>query len=652
MNKTQLKRWTSDDAAELYGIRTWGAGYFDVSPEGNVIVRPRAPRDDTAVNLIDVIEGLRARGLTMPMLLRFSDILDSQIAALNDGFANAMNEMGYQGAYRGVYPIKVNQQQQVIEEIVTFGQRYHHGLEAGSKAELIAALGYITDPEALLICNGYKDAEFVDLALYSRKLGVNTVLVIEMPGELDLVLERAQALRIQPVVGVRVKLTTQAGGRWSESGGERSVFGLTTTQIIRMVDRLRQCDMLDCFQLLHYHLGSQIPNIRHIRNAIAEACRFYVDLVAEGVPLSYLDVGGGLAVDYDGSHTNFPSSRNYTLSEYCADIIEAVMAVADEAGVAHPIIVSESGRAVVAYYSVLLFDVLDVTQYESADPVTELPATAHEHVHNLRSVGESLTVRNLQECFHDAMYYREEIQSLFLHGAVSLRERAFGERIFWGLMTRIAKEIPRMKYIPDELRGLDVLLSDVYHCNFSVFQSLPDSWAIEQLFPILPIHRLNEKPERQAVLADTTCDCDGKIDRFIGLHDIQQSLPVHNIRNGEDYHLGAFLVGAYQETLGDLHNMLGDTNVVTVRLDDDGDLQFSREIYGDSVADVLSYVEYEPKQLLARLRNTAERAVRAGRITARQRRDIVQAYEAGLRGYTYVEPSSTSGAGDGTDENS
>ncbi len=637
MNKKSLQRWTCDDAAELYGIRYWGGEYFAISENGEVMVYPHGRKEPVTINLMEVIAGLGARGSGMPVLLRFSDVLDSRVETLNESFNKAIKAGGYKGKYRGVYPVKVNQQQQVIDEITSFGKKYHHGLETGSKAELIAALAYLDDPEAYLICNGYKDEEFIDLALRAKAMGVQAVIVVEMPSELQLILERAAKLEIRPCIGVRVKLSTQAGGLWTESGGDRSVFGLNTAQIIDVVDELRRREMLDCLQLLHFHLGSQIPNIRHIRTAAAEACRFYVDLVREGAQMGILDIGGGLAVDYDGSNTNFPSSRNYTLGEYCADIIEEIMTVADEAGVAHPTLVSESGRATVAYYSVLVFNIMDVSRFESHGVPEVLPEGTHELLGNLLEVAKTVTTKNAQECYHDAVHYREEIRSLFMHDAISLRERAVAEQIFWNILTRIARAVSSRKYIPDELQGLDAILSDVYYGNFSVFQSLPDAWAIEQLFPIMPLHRLNEKPTRQAILADMTCDCDGKIDRFIDLHDVKHSLPLHEIREGEDYYLGAFLVGAYQETLGDLHNLLGDTNVVSIRVDEDGHIDYSREIAGDSVADVLSYVEYEPKEMIDRFKRTAEKAVRSGRITARQRRDIVQAFEDGLRGYTYFE---------------
>ena len=636
MKVEALTRWTVDDSAELYGIRNWGAGYFDISEKGEVVVLPKGKGSGTAISLMDIVSGLNARGMTMPVLLRFGDILASRVALLNNSFQKAMAEAGYRAPYRGVYPIKVNQQQQVVEEVVACGRPYHHGLEAGSKAELIAALAFIDDPEACVVCNGYKDEEFVDLALQELKMGIQTIIVLEMSSELELVLERAKQMNIRPRLGIRAKLSTRGGGHWTESGGDRSTFGLNASQMIDVVDTLRREGMLDCLQMVHYHVGSQIPNIRSIREAVSEACRFYVDLVKEGAKMGILNVGGGLAVDYDGSKTNFASSSNYAIDEYAADIVETVMKICDEARVEHPTLISESGRATVAHHSVLLFNILDTSRFESHGPPESLPDDAPETLKQLMEVNSILTSKNVQECFNDAVYYRDEARSMHESGRMSLRHRALAERIFWHIATRIAQEIRGRKYVPDELTGLEMAISDVYYGNFSVFQSLPDAWAIEQLFPVMPIHRLCEAPTRQATISDITCDCDGKIDQFIDLHDVKPTLPVHELTNGE-YYMGVFLVGAYQETLGDLHNLLGDTNVVSLRVGEQGQLEYTHEIDGDSVSDVLSYVEYNPQDMLDRVRKIAEQAVRSGRITAEDRRHIMDAYEAGLRGYTYFE---------------
>jgi arginine decarboxylase len=637
IKKQALERWSVQDSADLYNIKNWGIGYFDISPKGNVVVTPFPDKKDVAVDLIEVIAGVRARGYEMPVLLRIENILDSQISSMHETFRAKMKELEYKGTFRGVFPIKVNQQQQVVEEIARFGEKYHHGLEAGSKAELIAALSLLKDREACLICNGYKDEEFVDLGLYATKMGVKCFFVLEMPSELSLVLERSKALGIKPLIGVRIKLSTQAGGHWTDSGGDRSIFGLSATQVVEVVDTLKEHGMLDCLQLLHYHLGSQIPNIRDLRFAVLEACRVYAGLVGEGAPMGYLDLGGGLAVDYDGSHTNYTNSRNYTLDEYCADIIDTIMTTLDDATIPHPVIITESGRATVAYYSILLFNVLDVSRFEAPE-LPEGPAEGDpEIIANMFEVRDVLTLKNLQECYNDAMYYRDEARQLFKHGQLTLRQRSLVEKIFWHIILHVAKELKNLKFIPKDLQHLPEALADIYYCNFSVFQSLPDAWAIDHLFPIMPIHRLNEMPAKQATLADITCDCDGKIDRFIDIHGVKHTLSLHELEDDNEYYLGAFLVGAYQETLGDLHNLLGDTNVVSIRITEDGDFSFVRELEGDSVADVLTYVEYEPKNMLEDFRRIAEQAVRDRRITPQERGQIMKVYADGLRGYTYFE---------------
>lgn len=632
-----LDGWDSVRSAELYGIGSWGNGYFNVSPDGYVTVRLKNKDGDVNIKLYDIVQGLYERGMSLPILLRFSDLLGSRIQLINESFGKAITDYGYKGMYRGVYPIKVNQQQQAVHDVVTLGARYHHGLEAGSKAELVAALAYMHDPDAFLVCNGYKDAEFIDLALSSLKMGLQTILVLEMPDELNLIIERAAAMNVRPRIGVRVKLASRVGGKWAESGGDRSVFGLTPSQVIEVVDRLRERGMLDCLEMLHYHLGSQVPNIREIRAAIAEAARFYVDLAREGAKMGILDIGGGLAIDYDGSHTNFASSANYDVSEYCADVIEGIMAACTPAEIQHPTIISESGRAVVGYYSVLLLNVLDTAKFERQAMPANLPEPLPEPLANLVDAAKTLRAKNLQEYFHDAVYYRDEVHEAFKHGDLTLRQHAVADEVFWYILSRIKEELPRLKYVPDELQGLQTAMADVYYCNFSVFQSLPDAWAIDQLFPIMPIHRLQAKPTRDAYLSDITCDCDGKIDHFIDLHDVNSTLPLHAVKRGDEYILGAFLVGAYQETLGDLHNLFGDTNVVGIRVDNDGEIEYLQELRGDSVGDVLSYVEYSPSRLMEQFRTLAEEAVKQKRITPAERREILAAYENGLRGYTYFE---------------
>ncbi|MBM4154573.1 MAG: biosynthetic arginine decarboxylase [Lentisphaerae bacterium] len=631
-----LTRWTTENSAELYGIRNWGRNYFDISPKGEVVVRSDLLPEGVSVSLMDIISGLKDRGLTLPVLVRFEDILRSRLALINGCFTRAIRDAGYRGEYRGVYPVKVNQQQQVVEKIAHYGRAHHFGLEAGSKGELIAALAYMDDPEALIVCNGYKDEEFADLALHARKMGLQTVIVLDMPEELPMILERAERLKVRPLLGVRSKLSARGGGHWADSGGDRGMFGLTAAQIIDVVDRLRSLDMLDCLRMLHFHVGSQIPNIRNIQGACREAARIYAGLAKEGAAMGYLNVGGGLAVDYDGSHTNFASSSNYTPQEYAADVVEVVMKTMDEAGVAHPTIVSESGRAVVAHHSVLLFNVLAVTRFEDAAPPEALPENAPEALRNLLEVSRTMSVKNLQENYHDAVFYRDEVRSMFEHGLADLRTRALAERIFWSIVVRASESMGDHKYVPEELQGIQSALADVYHANLSVFQSLPDIWAIDQIFPVMPVHRLSECPTRLGTISDITCDCDGKITRFVDLQDVSPTLRLHEL-NGGEYILGVFLAGAYQETLGDLHNLFGDTNVVNIRISEKGEIEYVREFDGDTVADVLSYVEYTPAEMIERVRAQAEKAVRLGLLTPQERREIMDAYETGLRGYTYFE---------------
>ncbi|MDO4839115.1 MAG: biosynthetic arginine decarboxylase [Desulfovibrionaceae bacterium] len=633
---SSLHSWRVEDSVELYGLHAWGAGYFDANEKGEVVICPYGT-EGPRVSIPDIIEGIKARGYNMPCLLRCENILDSQIASLHESFSKAIRSLGYKGNYRGVFPIKVNQQQQVIEEIADFGSRYHHGLEVGSKGELIAAVAYISDREACVICNGYKDGEFIDLGLQAQRLGLNVIFVIEMPGELETLIERSRLLGIRPKLGVRCKLSMRASGHWAESGGERSVFGLSPAEIVDIIDRLKEEDMLDCMRLLHYHLGSQISNIRDIRLGAMEGARFYAGLVEEGCPMGYLDLGGGLAVDYDGSHTNYFSSRNYTMDEYAMDIVEAIMATLDESGIAHPHIVTESGRATVAYYSMLLFNILDVSKIEPMQLPETLDDDTPEPVKNLREVLASIAPRTLQECYNDAIYYRDEMRQLFATGVVNLRQRCLSERFFWTILLRIAEEKEHLKTIPRDLYDIDTTTADIYYGNFSIFQSLPDSWAIDQLFPIMPVHRLKEKPVRRGIISDITCDSDGQINHFIDQTGNKRTLELHPVHDGEEYYLGVFLVGAYQETLGDLHNLMGDNNVVSIRIEEDGSYEFVREQEGDTVADVLSYVEYEPKRVMESLRSMAERAVREGRITPSQRFAFLQTFEDGLRGYTYFE---------------
>ena len=636
--RRKVKNWTAADSAELYCVPDWGNDFFDVSRNGETTVRLiDSSGEPRHVSLVTLMKELAERGMEAPVLLRFRDLLRARVDELNRSFSGAIRKLDYQGKYRGVYPIKVNQQRHIVEEIVSYGARYHYGLEAGSKPELIAAMAYMQDAEAFLMCNGYKDDEFIDLALMGQRMGLNIHLILEMPNELPAILKRAEKLGIEPNLGVRVRLSAKGAGHWSESAGDKSVFGLNTAQVIEVVDHLKEVNKLHCLKVLHYHQGSQIPNISIIREGLSEACRMYIDLVREGAPMGTLDLGGGLAVDYDGSQTNFHSSCNYTVEEYARDVVEIVGEMCTRSGVAHPTLVTESGRAVSAYHSVLVFNILDVTStqgYNGALP--KLPDNASEVLQALDETYRMLTRKNIQESYNDANYYRDTLRMQFSYGNVSLRERGIGEAIYWRIMGLIAHRIAEMSEIPEDLKEVSDNMVDFYYGNFSLFQSLPDSWAIDQLFPVMPIQRLCERPTQKCVLVDITCDCDGKVAQYIDREDVARSLPLHEVEGDEQYYVAVFLVGAYQETLGDLHNLLGDTNVVSVHLEN-GRPVFTDEEEGDCVADVLSYEKYDPKELVQRFRILAEQAVEGERITPRQRREALEAYRDGLNGYTYYE---------------
>ena len=630
--------WSADDSAELYGVRNWGCDFFDISESGDLVARARANSEQTTdVPVIDIIQGMQERGMEMPAILRIENILDQRIAALNQAFARAIEAFDYQNVYRGVYPIKVNQQCHVVEEIASFGSRYHHGLEAGSKAELIMALSKLQDNQSIIVCNGYKDSEFIELGLYAKAMGIPCIFVLETPAELPDILECSAALGIEPILGMRIRSSVPVDGHWSHDSGDRFIFGMSTATLMRVVEQLKEAEMLHCLQLLHCHLGSQIPNIRNIRNGVAEACRFYCGLIEEGAPMGYLDLGGGLAVDYEGVHSNSTHSMNYQLDEYCVNIVETICESLTPKDIPHPVIITESGRATVAYSSMLLFNVLDVRTYEpSCDEITA-PEEGSQALKSLYTVWKDLGDANYQECYNDALYYRDELRALFQRGQVSLRERAKAEQITLAVLQRVARYVQGAELVPSELEDLPAMLADIYYCNFSLFQSLPDMWAIDQVFPVMPIHRLNEQPDREAVIADLTCDCDGKIDKFVTGQGVRSTLPVHKLKEGSEYYLAVFLIGAYQETLGDLHNLFGDTNVVSVKIDDDGSYHFVREFHGDTIADVLSYVAYDPKVMVEELRVRAEGAVRSGRITAKKRKEMMAAFKASLDGYTYFE---------------
>lgn len=628
-------RWTIADALETYLIRSWGGGYFGINDRGNVCVLADGPTGPS-LDLKELVDEVRRRGIGLPLLVRFSDILRKRVIALNEGFKKAIAEHGYKGSYRGVYPIKVNQHRFVVETIIETGRQYSYGLEAGSKPELLAVMALLEDEEALIVCNGYKDEEYVETALYASKLGRTVILVVEKPSELPLIAEVSRRLNIAPRIGIRVKLSTRGAGKWEASGGDRSKFGLSSSELTAAITFMREVDLLGSFELLHFHLGSQISNIRNVKNALREAGRFYVEVQRHGAPLKYLDVGGGLGVDYDGSQTNFASSMNYTTEEYANDVVFSIMEACDRAGVAHPTLVSESGRAVVAHHAVLVTEVLGCSEMDVAKVADRAPDDAPSVVKNLYATFRDVTRKNILEAFHDALEYKEECLTLFSLGHLSLDQRVEAENIFWALCQKILRIARELEEIPEELETLERQVSDTYFCNFSVFQSLPDSWAIDQLFPIMPIHRLNEKPTRQAVLADITCDSDGKIDHFIDRRDVKDVLSLHALNN-DDYYIGIFLVGAYQEILGDLHNLFGDTHAVQVSVAPGGGYLIDHVVSGNTVTDVLKYVSYNKDDLVAKLRRFAENALRNNRITLDESRHLLRIYEAGLAGYTYLE---------------
>jgi arginine decarboxylase len=631
------RKWTIADSAEIYGVKSWGNNYFSVNESGNVQSHP-AGADNGKIDLKELVDEVARRGIGLPLLIRFSDVLKSRIVELNEAFRRAIAEYGYKGEYKGVYPIKVNQHRYVVEEIVQFGRPYHYGLEAGSKPELLAVMGMLEDDEALIICNGYKDEEYIETALMASKLGRTVLIVVEKFSELSLIAETAKKIGVRPRIGLRVKLAAKGSGRWEASGGDRSKFGLSTREVVEAINFLRNADLLNCFELLHFHLGSQISAIRAVKNALREAGRFYVDVVKLGAPIKYFDVGGGLGVDYDGSQTNFASSMNYTMQEYANDIVFSLQEICDSSSVPHPMIVSESGRAVVAHHSMLVIDILGVGEFDVGKAPEKVGENAARVVVNLFETYRDVSRKNVLEAYHDALEYKEEALQLFNLGNLALSERVVAEDIFWAICQKILKITRDLREVPEELEGLERALSDTYFCNFSMFQSLPDIWAIDQLFPIMPIHRLGEEPTRRAVLADITCDSDGKIDHFIDRRDVKSVLELHPV-NGQDYYLGVFLIGAYQEILGDLHNLFGNTNTVHVSLAAGGGYQIEHVVTGDTVTDVLKYVSYAREDLVARVRRFAELAVRANKMTLEETRSMLRMYEEGLAGYTYLERS-------------
>jgi arginine decarboxylase len=630
-----LRNWKIIDSIETFGIRNWGKGYFGVNKLGHVTVHPNKNPDES-IDLKQLIDELRDRDYGLPILIRFGDILRHRVGEIASAFHSAIQEFQFQGDYCCVYPIKVNQQRHVVEEILDFGKPFNFGLEAGSKPELLAVLAITNGNDTPIICNGFKDDEFIKMVVLARKLGKNIIPVVEKFTELESIVRHAEALDVRPVIGVRVKLASRGAGRWRSSAGYRSKFGLTITEVLEALDYLKARDMADCLQLTHFHLGSQITNIRKVKEALNEAARVFVELHRAGAGLKYMDVGGGLGIDYDGSQTDFESSVNYTLQEYANDVIFRVKSVCDEAGVPHPTVISESGRAVVAYHSVLVFDVLGTSNFDRCEAPDECPSEAPQPIADLFAIHRDLNKKNFLESYHDSVQAMEETLNLFNLGYLTIEMRALSERLFWAVGRKLQRLVRELDYVPEELQNLDTMLSDTYFCNFSVFQSMPDSWAIKQLFPMMPIHRLGEAPTRRAVLGDITCDSDGKVDQFIDLRATRSTLELHPF-TGEPYYLGAFLLGAYQEILGDLHNLFGDTNAVHINLEEDGGYTIDEFIPGDTVREVLHYVQFSAEKLIDRMRKDVERALRTGKISLKESREFLRFYESGMEGYTYLE---------------
>ncbi|MEW2914152.1 biosynthetic arginine decarboxylase [Leisingera sp. JC11] len=619
----------------LYGLDAWGSGMLEVTPDGAVALRlPQAP-DAKPTPLPEVIAAIEARGISAPVVLRVHQFLEQSLTQLHDAFNGAIEAAGYKGQYRGVFPIKVNQQAEVIGHLMAAGQKFNYGLEAGSKPELMIALSQPLPEDALLICNGSKDEAFIRLAILSRKLGHNTVIVIETLDEFDIVRRVAEDLDIRPLLGVRVKLTERVTGKWQESSGDRSTFGLGAHDLVTLMDRLRDSGFLDCLVLQHSHLGSQVPNIFDIRRAADEACRFFVELTRMGAPLTHMDLGGGLGVDYTGARRPDDNSVNYTVNEYCTNIVETIRYALDEAGLPHPTIVTESGRFVVAHSSIFIFEVLGATLYD-APQKPEVQPDDHHLVSDLMAVEAYIGAPRFQEALNDAIYYRDELRALFRRGQIGLEQLSRAEQAFLYL-AGLFKSAARGDDSLTEAASALGAFTDHYQGNFSLFQSLPDVWAIDQLHPMMPLQRLNEMPARNAMITDITCDSDGKLDHFILADGTSNALPVHDLREDEHYLIGVFFVGAYQETLGDLHNLFGDANVVTISLDGQGGFDIEHETEADTIAEVLSYVEYDPRQCLETFRKRVERAVKSGKVNAAERRQMIAAYKDSLAGSTYFD---------------
>ncbi len=639
-----MERWTTTDSSELYGVDAWGKGYFSVGERGTLRVHPSKTKDHV-IDLKDLVDQLQQRGIQPPVLLRFPALLKHRLSDIHEAFQNAIQDAGYQNEYACIYPIKVNQQSHVVREYLDYAKPLGFGIEAGSKPELLAVMALVDSEKTPIICNGFKDDEFIETVILASKLGWKIIPVVEKFSELETIIRYAEKHDVRPRIGVRAKLASRGVGRWESSAGIRSKFGLTIPELLKTVELLESRGMADCLQLLHFHMGSQVSNIRNVKAALTEAARIYAELARAGAGMQFLDVGGGLGVDYDGSQTNFESSINYTLEEYANDVVYRIKAVCDEAEVAHPAILSESGRAIISYHSMLVFNILGSTSYEDSklDKVTEPEEDAPQPLRDLYRIYTEFSVKTFLEDYHDAAQAREEASHLFNLGYLSLTERAQADSLFWYICEKTRKYRDEGDRHLEELEGLEELMADIYFCNFSLFQSAPDSWAIDQLFPIMPIHRLDEEPRRRGVLADITCDSDGQISQFVDPRDVKKTLELHPLRSGEHYHLGVFLLGAYQEILGDLHNLFGDTNAVHVDIDEHGEIELKHVVEGDTVSEVLSYVQFNPRELVNRFRRGVDKAVKDRRITLEESAQLIRFYMDGMNGYTYLEePASPS----------
>ena len=630
-----MRKWRIEDSEELYNITGWGTSYFSINDAGHVVVTPR--RDGVTVDLKELVDELQLRDVASPMLLRFPDILDNRIEKMSSCFKQAAEEYGYKAENFIIYPIKVNQMRPVVEEIISHGKKFNLGLAAGSKPELHAVIAVNTDSDSLIVCNGYKDESYIELALLAQKMGKRIFLVVEKMNELKLIAKMAKQLNVQPNIGIRIKLASSGSGKWEESGGDASKFGLTSSELLEALDFMESKGLKDCLKLIHFHIGSQVTKIRRIKTALREASQFYVQLHSMGFNVEFVDIGGGLGVDYDGTRSsNSEGSVNYSIQEYVNDSISTLVDVSDKNGIPHPNIITESGRALTAHHSVLIFEVLETATLPEWDDEEEIAPDAHELVQELYSIWDSLNQNKMLEAWHDAQQIREEALDLFSHGIVDLKTRAQIERLYWSITREINQIAGGLKHAPDEFRGLSKLLADKYFCNFSLFQSLPDSWAIDQIFPIMPIQRLDEKPERSATLQDITCDSDGKIANFISTRNVAHYLPVHSLKKTEPYYLAVFLVGAYQEILGDMHNLFGDTNAVHVSVNEKG-YNIEQIIDGETVAEVLDYVQYNPKKLVRTLETWVTKSVKEGKISLEEGKEFLSNYRSGLYGYTYLE---------------